>query len=440
MKLFIIDRNGWILGKCLTLPCFPFFRTGGISSYSLILMCISFLQMHPRNIVWEDANLGVLLMEFLELYGRKFNYMKTGISIKQGGRYLPKEELQREMVDGHRPSLLCIEDPLTPGNDIGRSSYGALHVKHAFEWAYSILTTAVTPIQNGINDCTRSSILGRIVRVTDEVIEYRNWVRAKFEHTLISPESPPGGNGSSSGNLSSNTSSLNTNVCNTNQRRRKGSISSVETSEESMDSDNGDSNSVSRDISPTHEHSSNAYAATVNKVQNDQIPTIEDGEENTIIIIDDSPDENEPVRAPLVSFGFVLPSFAQFIHVTIVENIYSAELTFLFHIHPMWLYFRWKYRVRNIKRSLCTRHPDSPIALIVFHPWTVDDQMPTITMTINQINGKVANHCVVTAQMHTHHRVQLAKRNYRRPTNNHICTSKWTTIAAGKSSFHLPPF
>lgn len=265
-------------------------------------MCISFLQMHPRNIVWEDANLGVLLMEFLELYGRKFNYMKTGISIKQGGRYLPKEELQREMVDGHRPSLLCIEDPLTPGNDIGRSSYGALHVKHAFEWAYSILTTAVTPIQNGINDCTRSSILGRIVRVTDEVIEYRNWVRSKFEHTLISPESPPGGNGSSSGNLSSNTSSLNTNVCNTNQRRRKGSISSVETSEESMDSDNGDSNSVSRDISPTHEHNSNAYAAAVNKVQNDQIPTIEDGEENTIIIIDDSPDENEPVRAPLVSF------------------------------------------------------------------------------------------------------------------------------------------
>lgn len=108
--------------------------------------------------------------------------------------------------------------------------------------------------------------------------------------------SPPGGNGSSSGNLSSNTSSLNANVSNINQRRRKGSISSVETSEESMDSDNGDSNSVSRDISPTNERT-----FAVNKVQNDQIPTIEDVEENTIIIIDDSPDENEPIRAPLVS-------------------------------------------------------------------------------------------------------------------------------------------
>lgn len=127
-------------------------------------------------------------MEFLELYGKKFNYMKTGISIKNGGKYLPKEELQREMVDGHRPSLLCIEDPLTPGNDIGRSSYGALQVKHAFEYAYTLLTTAVSPIKNATTDCTRNSILGRIVRVTDDVIDYRNEVRAKFEHTLISPE------------------------------------------------------------------------------------------------------------------------------------------------------------------------------------------------------------------------------------------------------------
>lgn len=40
------------------------------------------------------------------------------------------------MNDGHRPSLLCIEDPLTPGNDIGRSSYGALQVKQVThsEW------------------------------------------------------------------------------------------------------------------------------------------------------------------------------------------------------------------------------------------------------------------------------------------------------------------
>ena len=33
------------------------------------------------------------------------------------------------MPPGHRPSLLCIEDPLQAGNDVGKSSYGALQVK-----------------------------------------------------------------------------------------------------------------------------------------------------------------------------------------------------------------------------------------------------------------------------------------------------------------------
>lgn len=103
--------------------------TGGISSYSLILMVISFLQLHPRPEKFNSTNcLGVLLIEFFELYGRKFNYMQTGIRVKDGGCYINKEEMQKEMVDGHRPSLLCIEDPLTPSNDIGRSSYGVLQV------------------------------------------------------------------------------------------------------------------------------------------------------------------------------------------------------------------------------------------------------------------------------------------------------------------------
>lgn len=53
---------------------------GGFSSYMLVLMCISFLQLHPRQ-HFETANLGVLLLEFFELYGRNFNYERTGISI-----------------------------------------------------------------------------------------------------------------------------------------------------------------------------------------------------------------------------------------------------------------------------------------------------------------------------------------------------------------------
>ncbi|KAK6186159.1 hypothetical protein SNE40_008253 [Patella caerulea] len=152
--------------------------TGGISSYSLILMCINFLQLHPRiDARSPDANLGVLLIEFFELFGRNFNYWKTAIRIKEGGAYLPKEEIAKNMESGYRPSLLCIEDPLMPKNDIGRSSYGAMQVRHAFDYAYLVLNAAVAPQ----NSCImKGSVLGRIIRVTDEVVSYREGIWKKY--------------------------------------------------------------------------------------------------------------------------------------------------------------------------------------------------------------------------------------------------------------------
>lgn len=166
--------------------------TGGISSYSLILMCISFLQLHPRQdgVRQSNANLGVLLIEFFELYGRKFNFINTGIRIRDGGKYINKEEMQKDMVDGHRPSMLCIEDPLQPSNDIGRSSYGILLVKKAFEFAYSILTNVVHPL-SPLNDCLRQSILGRIVRVSDKVVQHRRRIEEGCRLALTTlPVSP----------------------------------------------------------------------------------------------------------------------------------------------------------------------------------------------------------------------------------------------------------
>ncbi|XP_074661802.1 terminal nucleotidyltransferase 4B-like [Tubulanus polymorphus] len=156
--------------------------TGGISSYSLILLTVSFLQLHPRiDASSSEANLGVLLIEFFELYGRQFNYIRTGIRIKDGGAYVQKDDIQKDMENGHRPSLLCIEDPLTPGNDIGRSSYGALQVKQAFEYAYLVLSSAVTCLpQNTHLLNPNQSILGQIVHISDEVVQYREWVRHSY--------------------------------------------------------------------------------------------------------------------------------------------------------------------------------------------------------------------------------------------------------------------
>ncbi|OTF69502.1 PAP-associated domain-containing protein 5-like protein [Euroglyphus maynei] len=153
--------------------------TGGISSYSLILMVISFIQLHPRiEARLPDANLGVLLIEFFELFGRYFNYYRVGIRVKDGGNFVPKSEIQKNMDSNYRPSILCIEDPLNPSNDIGKNSYGALMVKQAFEYAFTTLHQAVSPLSTTVDQT--KSILGRIVRVTDEVIDYRNSIIEKF--------------------------------------------------------------------------------------------------------------------------------------------------------------------------------------------------------------------------------------------------------------------
>lgn len=68
----------------------------------------------------------MLLIEFFELYGRNFNYLKTGIRIKNGGAYIAKEEIMKVMTNGYRPSMLCIEDPLLPGKIVHLQYSGAL--------------------------------------------------------------------------------------------------------------------------------------------------------------------------------------------------------------------------------------------------------------------------------------------------------------------------
>ena len=57
-------------------------------------MVVSFLQQHVREDARSPkANLGVLLVEFFELYGVHFNYTRTGIQVKEEGAYLPKDEV-----------------------------------------------------------------------------------------------------------------------------------------------------------------------------------------------------------------------------------------------------------------------------------------------------------------------------------------------------------
>ena len=60
---------------------------GGIGSYALLVMVAAFLLLHPSRSgpsgdLDLETNLGVLLMDFLRLYGRSLNTLDVGISCR----------------------------------------------------------------------------------------------------------------------------------------------------------------------------------------------------------------------------------------------------------------------------------------------------------------------------------------------------------------------
>lgn len=93
--------------------------TGGLGSYSIVCLAISFLQMHPkirRGEIDPQKNLGVLVIEFFELYGWYFNYTQVGICLRDGGSYYNK--IDRGLEAPRAPYLLSIEDPGDPCRSI----------------------------------------------------------------------------------------------------------------------------------------------------------------------------------------------------------------------------------------------------------------------------------------------------------------------------------
>lgn len=67
---------------------------------------IQLREIHPAR------NVGLLFVEFLELYGKHFNYQDAGILVRGKGGYFKKH--QRGWFRPNQPQLLSIEDPNDP--------------------------------------------------------------------------------------------------------------------------------------------------------------------------------------------------------------------------------------------------------------------------------------------------------------------------------------
>jgi len=162
--------------------------TGGLGSYAVLLMTMNFLQQHPVPPT-KDSNLGVLLIEFFELYGVNFNWEVTGISIRDGGYYFPKYS-RRSMDRGrmmswynpNRAHLLSIENPRETSADLCRGSYATDSIRRAFGHAFRVLTSSFWnggDLEGGRRD--HKTLLSRIIKLPQEVVEFRTWVSAHWQ-------------------------------------------------------------------------------------------------------------------------------------------------------------------------------------------------------------------------------------------------------------------
>ncbi|PWN53113.1 Nucleotidyltransferase, partial [Violaceomyces palustris] len=186
--------------------------SGGLGSYSVIILVISFLQLHPkiqRGEIDPNRNLGVLFLEFLELYGKYFGYDNCGISIRGKGGYFSKA--RRGWKDERKPFMLCLEDPQDPTNDISKGSYSIINVRSTLGGAFDILTAAICERANDerarneiLNDSNTeekdpNSLLGTILGVSKSMVRQRKDMEDLYHSGVLQyklgrpapPSSPP---------------------------------------------------------------------------------------------------------------------------------------------------------------------------------------------------------------------------------------------------------
>ena len=142
--------------------------TGGLGSYCLVLMVASFLQIYlalcPSS-PSSPSNYGLLLLGFLELYGVKFDFGSTGISLKGTGNHFEK----RFWEENFGRTTLLIVDPCNPKNNIASNTFGMENVKKAFATAHQQLLSSAPSFLSDPSSLPRFPCLSRMLQVAHHI-------------------------------------------------------------------------------------------------------------------------------------------------------------------------------------------------------------------------------------------------------------------------------
>jgi non-canonical poly(A) RNA polymerase PAPD5/7 len=162
---------------------------GGVGSFTLTCLLVSLFQQLPSvasGDINPSDNLGIMLLEFLELYGKRFNTRRVGIRVDDiAPGYFRRDELY-PMPPRPKPQdefLLAIQDPNVPSNNISRSSYMIELVLECFGDAYDVLTAQMAAMD--VMDFERRkgrSLLGRIIGGDYTHLEH---AREKLRHVYL---------------------------------------------------------------------------------------------------------------------------------------------------------------------------------------------------------------------------------------------------------------
>lgn len=166
-------------------------HVGGLGGYSTIILCYHFLKLHPRvstnNMTILD-NLGSLLIEFFELYGRNFSYDNLVLAIDSNTE-MPKYLLKRhypELNASKNPFSIVIQDPSDPSNNISRSSYNLRDVKKAFGGAYQLLIDKCYELHSATYKARiGQSILGDIIKYKGKERDFNDERHMVVNHAMV---------------------------------------------------------------------------------------------------------------------------------------------------------------------------------------------------------------------------------------------------------------
>lgn len=107
---------------------------GGIGSYLLYCMVLSFLQMHDTSCrkSSDDANtLALVFIDFFYYWGFIRDYEQFATSVRGLGHVFPRSTM-REKDAG----MFSCQSPLEPSIDIGKNAYNMPSVRTAFQQAF----------------------------------------------------------------------------------------------------------------------------------------------------------------------------------------------------------------------------------------------------------------------------------------------------------------